>query len=259
VTTTCAEAKENCDLNGDGRYSSSTVKGEGTCDGTLIAGGPATKCNFYCKWESGCVEIKPDPKGDYGPATTTCEEAIAGCDKDGARFDNATCSGTQVGGDEACGSYCLWTKDDGSTECVENKTDKDGNYGPATTSCSAVVENCSSYGQMFSDKNCTVPVGGNSVRHLGSKAAAPGLKVAYSKGRVSVNWNAGTKVSKGTVQLLNVKGVALSTAFIKANSGKVSVKLGTVGVPAGMYFVKIDAVGQNGKKIVSHSAISIVK
>jgi len=257
VTTTCKEAEANCEANGDGRYSSSTVTGVGkTCDGTLVGGGPAEKCNFYCKWETGCYEIKPDPAGVNGTASANCEEAIAICDKDGARYDNSSCSGTQVGGDEACGNYCLWTQADGSTECVENKTDKNGNYGQATTSCVDVVENCKTNGQLYSDAACQNAV---SVRLIANKTAAQGLRVSYAKNRVTVNWTPATKVSSGTVQLINMRGVAVSTAFIKANSSKVSVKLGTVGVPAGMYFVHISAVGQNGQKIVSQSAISIVK
>jgi hypothetical protein len=74
-----------------------------------------------------------------------------------------------------------------------------------------------------------------------------------------VNWTPSTKVSSGTVSLINAKGVTLSTAFIKASNGKVSVKLGTVGVPTGMYFIQINAIGQDGKKLVSQSAVSIVK
>jgi len=53
--------------------------------------------------------------------------------------------------------------------------------------------------------------------------------------------------------------VGFNSLYIKANSGKVTAKLGTVGVPAGMYFVHISAVGVNGQKIVTQSAVSIVK
>jgi hypothetical protein len=101
--------------------------------------------------------------------------------------------------------------------------------------------------------------GGSSVKLLGSAAKVPGLRVSYAKNRVSVNWSADSRISGGTVSLINVKGATLSTAYIKANSGKVSVKLGTVGVPTGMYFVQINAVDLNGKKIVRQSAVSIVK
>ena len=105
----------------------------------------------------------------------------------------------------------------------------------------------------------TLPPALTSVKLLTSKAAVPGLKVSYAKNRVTVNWTPSAKVSSGTIQLLNAKGVALSTSYIKANSNKVTAKLGTVGVPAGMYFVHISAVGVNGRKIVTQSAVSIVK
>jgi len=105
----------------------------------------------------------------------------------------------------------------------------------------------------------TLPPALTGVKLLANKAATPGLKVSYAKNRVTVNWTPTTKIANGTVQLLNAKGVALSTSYIKANSNKVTAKLGTVGVPAGMYFVHISAVGVNGQKIVTQSAVSIVK
>jgi len=125
--TSCTDAIANCDKNGV-RYDASTFSGEGTtCDGNVIGG--TKPCGQFCQWETGCYEIKPDPSAS--PATTTCEEAIANCEKDGQLFssststgDGTTCNGTQIGGDEPCGNYCKWTKDDGTTECVENKTIK---------------------------------------------------------------------------------------------------------------------------------------
>jgi len=130
------------------------------------------------------------------------------------------------------GGGCFWKNGaNAATECTAD-------YGTVVTSCS----------------------GGNAIKLLGaSKAKAVGLRASYAKGRVTVNWTPSSKVSGGTVSLVNAKGVTLSTAFIKANSSKVSVKLGTVGVPTGMYFIHINAVGQNGKKIVTQSAVSIVK
>jgi len=143
-------------------------------------------------------------------------------------------------------------------ECVPDPGDpysclEGGCYKKSAAECGeggTVVESCPAG---------TLPPGPNSVRLSANAAKTPGLKVSYAKNRVTVNWTPAAKISKGTVQLINAKGVALSTAFIKDNSGKVSVKLGTVGVPAGMYFVHISAVGANGQRIVSQSAVSIVK
>ena len=128
-----------------------------------------------------------------------------------------------------------------------------GCYQVAATECGEggeVVETCPAG---------TLPPGPSSVRLIANKAATPGLKVSYAKNRVTVNWTPSAKISSGTIQLLNAKGVALSTSYIKANSGKVTAKLATVGVPAGMYFVHISAVGVNGQRIVSQSAVSVVK
>jgi hypothetical protein len=167
-------------------------------------------------------------------------------------------------------SYCQW-----ETGCNSVNNKYGDNIGKT---CEAVIAECQLNGALY--LGATQPSGINAgndygtgvqcasqpeltptvgVKLLADKSVAKGLKVSYAKNRVTVNWTPATKVSSGTVQLINMKGAAISTAFIKANSSKVSVKLGTVGVPAGMYFVHINAVGQNGKKIVTQSAISIVK
>ncbi|MDR2591978.1 MAG: T9SS type A sorting domain-containing protein [Chitinispirillales bacterium] len=167
-------------------------------------------------------------------------------------------------------SYCQWP-----TGCNSVNNKYGDNVGKT---CDQVLNECQTNGALY--LGATQPSGineGNNygedvqcsslpeltptvgVHLLGNKSVAKGLKVSYAKNRVTVNWTPATKVSSGTVQLINMKGAAISTAFIKANSSKVSVKLGTVGVPAGMYFVHINAVGQNGKKIVTQSTISVVK
>jgi hypothetical protein len=249
----------------------------------------------FCKWATGCSKISTctggDPGSDCANAEATCGEAFENCLSNSPTqtvYEDAACStpkksgGVDVGGAGHCKidgllAFCGYEPyGDGAGGCYKVQNQYAPNIGKT---CDELISACKNdYGKLYTGstspsvldsepygdgESCSAlgltPVSGDAVRHLGSKAAAPNLKVAYSKGRVSVNWNPGVKVSSGTVQLLNVKGVAMSTAFIKANSGKVSVKLGTVGVPAGMYFVKIDAVGQNGKKLVSHSAISIVK
>jgi len=172
-------------------------------------------------------------------------------------------------------SFCQWT-----TGCnsVNNK------YGTNVgKTCDEVLAACRQNGTLY--LGATNPSGGSiinadndygtgvqcstvpelspavGVRFNANAAKTPGLKVSYAKNRVNVNWTPanGVKIASGTVQLLNAKGIVLSNAYIKGNSSKVSVKLATVGVPAGMYFVHISAVGQNGQKIVSQSAVSIVK
>jgi len=163
--------------------------------------------------------------------------------------------------DDVGGCYKIsnqYAPDTGKT-CEELITACKGNYGTVYTgSSSPAILNSEPYGK---GENCATLglTSTTSVKLAGSKAATPGLKVSYAKNRVTVNWTPAAKISSGTIQLLNAKGAALSTSYIKANSGKVTAKLATVGVPAGMYFVHISAVGVNGQKIVSQSAVSIVK
>jgi len=249
TNSTCSEAFATCLA-----YSpTSTVYSDEACTTPKQSGGGdgGISCGDYCDWgSSGCAEIK---SGGASNEYTTCEDANANCDKNGARYSTPTCTEHKVGGagETSCDGFCRWKISD----CVKLKTNAN-NLPEPITDCDAARAHCQIYGQLFSDDRCAEPV---SVRLVAGKAAVSGLRVSYAKNRVIVNWTPATKVSSGTVQLINMKGAALSTAFIKANSGKVSVRLGTVGVPAGMYFVHINAVGQNGKKIVAQSAIGVVK
>jgi len=81
TTTTCDEAKAACDKDGV-RWSGAS------CTGTQLGG---VRCNKWCKWPTGCTEIKPDPTGTT--PTTTCEQAIANCSTNGKLFDTqAACN-----------------------------------------------------------------------------------------------------------------------------------------------------------------------
>jgi len=84
---------QNCASNGGTKYGSGNES-----------------CGFYCKWDSGCKEIKTDISGTNGTAVATCTEAIANCDKDAARYDNSSCTGTPVGGSVGGGElgFCDW-------------------------------------------------------------------------------------------------------------------------------------------------------
>jgi hypothetical protein len=86
ATTTCQEAKDNCDAGGI-RWSGAS------CTGNKLGGNES--CGKYCKWDT-CTEIKPDPTGEFGTATANCNEAIANCAENGELFNNSTCTGTPV-------------------------------------------------------------------------------------------------------------------------------------------------------------------
>jgi len=87
VIATCAEAIANCDKDGV-RYSSTG----GKCTGSVVGG--IQSCNKWCKWPTGCTEIKPDPTGQYGDVFATCAEAEANCTANGELFPSlAACNG----------------------------------------------------------------------------------------------------------------------------------------------------------------------
>jgi len=258
--TSCEGSFNNCMTNS----SSGTVYSDATCSTPKAQKPGVEACGGYCKWESGCYAIKtvPEVTADNPTILATCPEANASCLANSPShtiYTDAAC--TQAGQSsniKNCGSYCNW-----GTACSELHTVPEITPDDPTIieTCAEAEANCaySPSGIVYSDPQCTTPKGGSSVKLLGSAAKTPGLKVSYAKNRVTVNWTPAAKISSGTIQLLNAKGVALSTSYIKANSGKVTAKLATVGVPAGMYFVHISAVGVNGQRIVSQSAVSVVK
>jgi len=110
-----------------------------------------TACNSYCKWDTGCYEIRTDPDGKYGDANSTCSAAITNCDYYGlGRYSNATCTGTSSSTKpQSCGYYCLW-----DTGCYEIKTDPVGLYGTVSTSCTTAITTCNLYGERFSNGDC---------------------------------------------------------------------------------------------------------
>jgi hypothetical protein len=145
----------------------------------------------------------------------------------------------------------LWT-----SGCEPIKTDKGGAYGPATATCTEAIANCQRDGAMYSDANCQNSI---SVKYFAKSAKAPGLRVSYAKGKVGVTWTASSKISGGTVSLINQKGVTVSSGLIKASGQKVTASLGAGVVPAGMYIVRVNAKDVNGKKVVTQASISILK
>ncbi|MCL2219769.1 MAG: T9SS type A sorting domain-containing protein [Chitinispirillia bacterium] len=99
-----------------------------------------------------------------------------------------------------------------------------------------------------------------SVRLIGSKAKASGLRATYSRGVVGVNWNAAASVASGKISLINTRGRVVSSAPIANVSGsRVTANLGKGNIPTGMYFVRVDAKDVNGKRIVQQVPVSIVK
>jgi hypothetical protein len=103
------------------------------------------------------------------------------------------------------------------------------------------------------------PVDPNAIKYVGAKGSALGLRAVYNRGSVGVHWNAATSVASGNIQLVNTKGRIVASAPIAASAGKVTASLSAGTLPTGMYFVRVNAKGVNGKKIVQQTPISIVK
>jgi len=100
---------------------------------------------------------------------------------------------------------------------------------------------------------------GVSVKLVGSRAKATGLRATYNRGVVGVNWNAAQSVASGKISLVNVRGRVVASAPIKMSGSKVTANLGAGTIPTGMYFVRVNAKDLNGKKIVQQAPLSIVK
>ncbi|MCL2690474.1 MAG: T9SS type A sorting domain-containing protein, partial [Chitinispirillia bacterium] len=166
--------------------------------------------------------------------------------------------------------YCQW-----GTGCYSVNTLHGDNAGKT---CEQVIDECNTVGfGVYHSVNPSVLNAGNNfgddivcgaaggvkvdatgaLRSCGRRAAAP-ISAFYTKGSVSVNWNAASKISSGTISLVNIKGAAVASASIKANSSSISRKLGSK-LPAGMYFVRVDARDVNGKRIVLQVPVQIVK
>jgi hypothetical protein len=71
-------------------------------------------CGSYCRWESGCFEIVPDPAAVYGPSyISTCSAAQSNCSSYGlgGPYSNSDCtsSTTPPSGSQYCfysNRYC---------------------------------------------------------------------------------------------------------------------------------------------------------
>jgi len=122
---TCAQLVENCSTNGVW-YSGVTgldaaPYGEGwKCSehgGTKVGGGNEP-CGFYCKWATGCKEIKTDINGVNNPSPIlTCTAAIAACDADASRYSNPSCTGDPVGGNNKTSLGCCKFATDPTGKC----------------------------------------------------------------------------------------------------------------------------------------------
>ena len=116
----------------------------------------------YCKWGDNCYAVNTCTGGDSGSDCakqgTDCAKVYQNCLKNSSShtvWSNNTCTTVkEKGGIEECGGYCKWAT------CEAIKTDPDGEYGTATTTCTAAIKNCDDNASRYSDAACTNLVGG---------------------------------------------------------------------------------------------------
>ncbi len=198
--------------------------------GLTKAAGGNEKCGYYCLWDTGCKEIATDINGINGPVVATCIEAIANCDKDGARFSDASCSGSQVGGAERCNKWCKWTE---TGECKAIVPDPSGQYGPATANCAAAEENCNAGGSIFTSSNC----GGST----------PILKFPNSQALIVAPYGRSLHISSARdamVSLYDMNGARVYSGRVRAGNSVFSLEK----VASGSYYAIVQS-GSNYKKV----------
>jgi hypothetical protein len=179
---------------------------------------------LYCQWggeNPGCFDINRS-----GNASLSCADLVAACIEDGEGGNIYQGFVATEGNNYGTGAVCM---EHGGV--IWNGT---------------VIE-----GNPFSTRICV-----NASRR---SVSAP-LRASYARGSISINWNAGSQIRSGTVSLINVKGATVASTSIRPNSSNISAKLGSrATLPAGMYFVRIDARDVNGKRIVQQVPVNIVK
>jgi len=99
-----------------------------------------------------------------------------------------------------------------------------------------------------------------SVLKPSSAAVSPkaaGLFAVHQNNKISVNWSSATQLSRGKVSLINTRGAVVASAKV-ANGAKVT-SMSASRLPAGMYFVRLNAIDTNGKTVSMHSPLTVVK
>jgi len=213
--------------------------GEGENCGALgltKAAGGNEACGYDCYWgvDGGCWEIKTNPTGANGGAiTTTCEAAIAACDKDGVIYAlGNNCTGTPIGGIPSCNQWCKWPA---PTGCIEIKPDPTGQYngGVPVPDCATAISNCSANGSLFDTQAAC-----NTTSIDNKYTASPLMAASFGRSLLIFSPRG------ATISLYDMSGA-------KVYSGKVPEGdrvFGLEKVASGSYYAIIQA-GSDSKKI----------
>ena len=222
---------------------------------------------YWCKWPTGCSKINnPDAESTDNPGMTNLEN----CQTFGKAFSSqALCEA-----DVSVKKYCDWGTCEGGSgyNCgggggcfhIANP-DAESTDNPGMTNLEAceefapggVVDQCPcesmSPSAQAEESRCSM-----GIVSLYSKSATASLRAFHAQGRISVSWNAGTKISNARVSVVNIKGKTVASATVKANGSSIGAGFKTK-LPAGTYFVRINARDINGKQIVQQVPVQIVK
>lgn len=83
-----------------------------------------------------------------------------------------------------------------------------------------------------------------------------GITTFYSNGAVQVSLSSGQKISRGTIELINLKGATVHSVSIQKSQ---TLSIPATTLSAGLYFVKVDGMGSDGAVIRKTSSLNIIK
>jgi hypothetical protein len=203
--------------------------GTGACPTTTPTYEPPTGPIMYCRFEGDSNKCYRIPTQDHA----TPEECEAGYGEAVSDCNAAAGAGVwcDYGPETEDGGGCHWTNE-GASKC-------EADYGTVVSSC-----------------------GGSSVRVSSLQVSkVAGLRATYARGSIGVTYSAASPIVSGKVQLVNTKGRVVASAPISKSSGSTTVtaQLSFKKVPAGMYFVRVNAKDVKGKRVAEQTSISIVK
>ena len=97
-------------------------------------------------------------------------------------------------------------------------------------------------------------VSGKSAR----SANTAGLQASFVNNTIRINWNGASKLAGGKVSLINTRGVVVGNVNV-ARSSSIATGISMGSLPAGMYFIRLNATDAAGKAVVMQAPVTIVK
>lgn len=113
--------------------------------------------------------------------------------------------------------------------------------------------------QTVPQSSCPCVPGTTVAKHsLHSVKPSAVFNVQFLSGNMHISFNNNAAIKHGTISFFNAKGsLILSNSF--ANSNNFTTTLPDKKFLSGVYFVKMNAVDVNGRKVIAQSSVSIVR